>query len=171
MDGKLGKSMENEGKLMSEERMGGAFICLSSCYKCGRQIEIEYYTDHFERKENATFLGRLGTEKYSYCPYCGVKQTGFSPYYPEQKMNLSMEDDPVSIKSDEDDEDDADFWWPEAEGVTLIDEEEEEEPDHSGVDEDEETFVCRSCGEMIRLKRKGFEKIYCYYLSMCKKDS
>ena len=46
---------------MSEERMGGAFICLSSCYKCGRQIEIEYYMDHFERKENATFLGRLGT--------------------------------------------------------------------------------------------------------------
>ena len=78
-------------------------------------------------------------------------------------MNLSLEDDPVSNKSDEDDEDDADFWWPEAEGVTLIDEEEEEEPDHSGVDEDEETFVCRSCGEMIRLKRKGFEKIYCYY--------
>ena len=54
-----------------------AFTCLSSCHKCKRKIIVEYNDDHLETKENVTFLGRLGSEIYTYCPYCGVKQTGF----------------------------------------------------------------------------------------------
>lgn len=138
-----------------------AFICVTSCYKCNRQIEVEYYNDNFETEENVTFLGRLGTRTYSYCPYCGTRESGFSPYDPEQKMDLSLEDDPVESEFDDLEEH---SWWPDAEGVTLIDAEEEENDALESEDEsDRIAFICHSCGQKFRLNPKGCDKIYCYF--------
>lgn len=138
------------------------YTCLSSCYECGKRIEIDFYDNHFQTRENVTFLGRLGKEKYTYCPYCGARNTGFIPYDPEQRINVFADD--VVIDVDEEELNDEDAWWPEAEGVTLIDEEEEEEDSWEVEDESvKELFVCSSCGEKFRLNPKGCDKIYCYY--------
>ena len=65
------------------------FSSYSSCYKCEKRIKIEYYEDTCETKDNVTFMGDLGMEIYSYCPYCGVKHTGFrSSYRPLYKRFL-----------------------------------------------------------------------------------
>lgn len=139
-----------------------AITCFTSCYKCNRRIKIEFYDDKFETEENVTFLGRLGTRTYSYCPYCGTKESGFSPYDPEQKIDLSLEDDPEEYEID----DEEPSWWPDAEGVTLIDDEEEEEKGDPWEMDDEalmRSFTCPSCGEKFRLNPKGIDKIYCYY--------
>ena len=134
------------------------FICITSCHKCRRHIEVEFHDGHFEAKENVTFLGRMGTETFTYCPYCGVRQTGFSPYDPQQKINLFPEDD------DDEEPDEEDSWWPDAEGVTLIDEEEDDTDSGEMDDEsDKESFTCSSCGETFSLNPRGCNQIYCYY--------
>ena len=66
------------------------------------------------------------------------------------------------IDADEEELNDEDAWWPEAEGVTLIDKE-EEDPWEQEDESDKESFVCSSCGEKFRLNPKGCGKIYCYY--------
>ena len=151
---------------MNEHSDENYFTCLSSCYECGKRIEVDFYDNHFETKENVTFLGRLGKETYSYCPYCGAKHIGFIPYDPEQRINVFADDvvaDDV-IVADEEELDEEDSWWLEAEGVTLIDEEEEEDEPWEAEDESvKESYICSSCGEKFRLNPKGCEKIYCYY--------
>jgi hypothetical protein len=137
----------------------GSYTCLSSCFKCNRGIAVEFYEDVFETEENTTFLGRLGTTTYTYCPYCGVKQSGFAPYDWNQKMDLSLEDDPAVP---EDEEEDGEAWWPDAEGVTLIDEDEEDEEDPWDESE-KEAFTCPSCGKKTRLNPKGCDRIFCYF--------
>ena len=98
------------------------FSSYSSCYKCEKRIKIEYYEDTCETKDNVTFMGDLGMEIYSYCPYCGVKHTGFRPYDLQTERNAAIEDD------DEEEWDaDDDSWWPDAEGVTLVDDDENED--------------------------------------------
>ena len=105
-----------------------AFVRCSTCFRCHREIKVEYYDDNFRTKENATFLGRLGREIISYCPYCGEKETGFSPYDPNQLIKIDHTEETIP-----DEDDGEDFWWPEAEGVEFIDDEKEnanaEEPD------------------------------------------
>lgn len=135
-----------------------AYTCCSSCFKCNRGIIVEYYEDDFETEDNVTFLGRLGTRKYSYCPYCGVKQSGFAPYDWNQKMDLSLEDDPEETENKDDG---GDSWWPDAEGVTLFDEDEEE--DDSWDESEKVPFSCSSCGKKTRLNPKGCDKVYCYF--------
>ena len=138
----------------------GKFTCYTSCFKCKKQIEVEFDDDNFETEENVTFLGRQGTMKYHYSPYCGAKESGFRPYDPDQKMDLSLEDDPVKL--DEEEQDDGEAWWPDVEGVTLIDEDEEDDDD--SCDESEKSaFACPSCGKKTWLNPKGCEKIFCYY--------
>lgn len=137
----------------------GDYTCHSSCFKCNRGIVVEFYEDDFETVENTTFLGRLGTTTFSYCPYCGVKHSGFAPYDWNQKMDLSLEDDPVVP---EDEEDDGEAWWPDTEGVTLIDEDEEDEDDRWDESE-KEAFTCPSCGKKTRLNPKGCDRIFCYF--------
>ena len=134
-------------------------ICYSACHKCNRRIKIECYDDNFETKENVTFLGRLGTETYSYCPYCGVKQTGFS-MYETKPAKFTEEEDVAEVEWD-----DEEFWWPDAEGVTLVDDEEEENEHFLEIDDESatETFVCPACGEKFRVHPKGLEKHFCYY--------
>ena len=133
--------------------------CYSSCYKCNKRIKIEYYEEACETKENVTFLGDLGTEIYSYCPYCGVKHTGFRPYDLQTERTAEFEDD-----DEEEWEDDS--YWPEAEGVTLIDDDDEEEDGDPWEMDDESllvAFTCPSCGQKFRLNPKGSKKIYCYF--------
>lgn len=56
--------------------------------------------------------------------------------------------------------DEEDSWWPEAEGVTLIDEEAEEEEPREAEDESvKESYVCSSYGEKFRLNSRGCDKI------------
>ena len=136
--------------------------CYSSCYKCNKRIKIEYYEDACETKENVTFMGELGVEVYSYCPYCGVKHTGFRPYDLQTERNAAIEDD------DEEEWDaDDDSWWPDAEGVTLVDDDENEEEDGDPWEMDDEAqlvaFTCPACGQKFRLNPKGNDKIYCYF--------
>lgn len=149
-----------------------AFTCYTSCYKCKRQIRIEYYDDKFETKENVTFLGRLGTTTYSYCPYCGTRESGFRPYDPEQKMDLSLEGDPEESEFDDLEEH---AWWPDAEGVTLVDDDEEEEDDGDPWEMDDEAllvaFTCPDCGQKFRMNPKGCDKIYCYFCGKEAKQS
>ena len=144
---------------MSDE----AFICYTSCHICKQHLKIEFYHDKFETRENVTFLGRLGSETISYCPYCGAQQTGFSPYDPKQKMDMSLEQEPVESEFDDPEEwDGGTSWWPDAEGVTLIDEDEGD--DILGeLEEEKALFVCSHCGEKFRVNPKGCEKIFCYY--------
>lgn len=142
---------------MSKNTEEYAFTCFSSCHKCKRRIKVEYNDDHFETKESVTFLGRLGSEIYTYCPYCGIKQTGFQPYDMHQEINLFSEDD------DAEEVDEEDFWRPDAEGVTLIDEEDDNDSEETEDETEKKSFVCSSCGERFRLNPKGYDKIYCYY--------
>ena len=146
------------------------FSSYSSCYKCDKWIKIEYYEDTCETKENATFLGDLGIEIYSYCPYCGVKNTGFMPYDLQSKETASDED----AEWDDEDEND-DTWWPDAEGVTLVDDDEEEEDDGDPWEMDDEellvAFTCPDCGQKFRLSPKGCDKIYCYFCGKEAKQS
>ncbi len=137
-------------------------ICITSCYKCKRQLKIEYFNNNFETEENVTFLGRLGTKTYSYCPYCGTKETGFRPYDLEQKIDLSLENDPEECEFDDCEEP---SWWPEAEGVTLVDGAEEEKDDPWEMNDETllRSFTCPSCGQKFRLNPKGSDKIYCYF--------
>jgi len=94
--------------------------------------------------------------------YCGVKETGFRAYDPEQRMILSLEDDPEECVFDDEEEwEEEGFGWPDAEGVTLIDEDEAD--DYNRPSDEEELFTCSSCGESLSLNRKGCGKIYCYY--------
>ena len=138
----------------------GNYTCYSSCIKCDRRIVISYDDENFETEENATSLGRLGTLTFSYCPYCGVKKSGFSAYDRNQKMDLSLEDDP-EVSDEEEWDDDDEPWWPDAEGVTLIDEEEDD--DDSWDEAEKDAFVCPSCGKKTWLNPKGCERIFCYY--------
>ncbi len=144
-----------------------AISCYSSCYKCHKRIKIEYYEDTCETKENVTFLGDLGTEIYSYCPYCGVKHTGFRPYDLQTERVASVVDDDEVEWDDE-----VESWWPEADGVTLVDDDEEEEEDSDPWEMDDDAllagFACPACGQKFRLNPKGTDKIYCYF---CGKES
>lgn len=140
------------------------FTCYSSCHKCNRRIKIQYFEDTCETRENVTFLGRLGTETYSYCPYCGVKQTGFMPYDTQPESTNALPDD----EDGEEWNDEAESWWPDAEGVTLVDEEDEEDDGDSNpweMDDESvlEEFTCPSCRQHFRLNPKEIEKIYCYF--------
>lgn len=142
---------------MNAETDGGFFTCYTSCYKCHRQIMIDYAEDSFETEENVTFLGRLGSMTYQYCPYCGVRESRFSPYDPDQKMDFSQVDNfAASIRDDE-----TESLWPDVEGVTLIDE--EEEGDDSWDESEKVAFVCTSCGKKTRLNPKGCDKVFCFY--------
>ena len=136
-----------------------AFVCYSSCFWCHREIVVEYDDDNFQTEENVTFLGRLGKETYSYCPYCGKKESGFIPYDANQPIKIDHGEGNIP---DEDDEED--FWWPEAEGVELIDDETE---DDSAEELDDDSarvlFICPACKERFRMNPKGRNKIYCYY--------
>ena len=139
------------------------FSSYSSCYKCEKRIKIEYYEDTCETKDNVTFMGDLGMEIYSYCPYCGVKHTGFRPYDLQPKETAPVEDD-----DEEEWDDEVESWWPDAEGVTLVDEDDEEEEDDGDPWEmDDESvlvaFTCPDCGQKFRLNPKGNDKIYCYF--------
>ena len=138
----------------------GNFTSVSTCYKCNRGIVVSYDDDSFETEEDVTSLGRLGTMTYHYCPYCGVKESGFAPYDWNQKMDLSLEDDPEV--SDQEWDDDSESGWPDAPGVTLIDEDEEDDDD-SWDESEKDAFVCPSCGKKTWLNPKGCEKIFCYY--------
>lgn len=152
-------------------------IHLSSCHKCERRLKIECYSDNFTREEG-TFMGAMGIETYTYCPYCGVQGTGFSPYDDERgkfdferKKSHSWDDEDEYEDEWDDDEDedyDDDGWWPESDGVELVDEEAEDDTDDEGenpweMSADAELFECKSCGESFRTSRKGCKKIYCYY--------
>ena len=151
---------KEEEYIVSKENPSTHF---SSCYKCNRRLKIECYSDNFERKENAVFFGDKGTESYSYCPYCGIQQTSFSPYeiHPVE-MDADDEDD-----WEDDDYNEEDYWWRRDDlGVTLVDEDEEpedDEPFEMYPDDETEVFECKSCGESFRTSRKGCDKIYCYY--------
>lgn len=151
---------ENKEKFqnMSEHTEEYTFTCLSFCHKCEQQIKVEYNNRHFETKENVTFLGRLGSEIYTYCPYCGVKQARFQSYNVHQEIDLFSEDDNAEELDDEDP------WWPDAEGATLIAEEENDNNSEETEDESaKRSFICSSCGETFRLNPKRHDKIYCYY--------
>ena len=137
----------------------GKYTCCSTCFKCDRGIVVSYVDDNFETEQNATFLGRLGTRKFSFCPYCGAKQTGFAPYDWDQEMDLSIEDD----IDDEEEHDEGESWWPDAEGATLIDEDEEEDDDDSWDESEKDAFVCPSCGKKTWLNPKGCNRIFCFY--------
>ena len=138
----------------------GAYTCYSSCTKCNRRIAVEYCEDSFETEENATFLGRPGTRIYHYCPYCGVKESGFRPYDWDQKMDLSLGNDPE--EPDEEWDDDSEPWRPDAEGVTLIDGDEEQDDD-SRDESEKDAFICPACGKRIRLNSKDCDRIFCWY--------
>ena len=59
--------------------------------------------------------------------------------------------------------DEKDFWWPDTEGATLIDEEYENDSEETEDESAKRSFICSSCGETFRLNPKGCGKIYCYY--------
>lgn len=129
------------------------YTCYSTCFKCNRSIAVEYDNDYIETEENVPFLGRLGVMRYHYCPYCGVKVSGFSPYDRDQKMDLSLENDP------EEQDDDAEPWWSDAEGVTLIDEDEEDDDD-SWDEPEKAALICLSCGKKTWLNPRGCDSAY-----------
>ena len=155
------KTGNSEEYIVSKENPSTHF---SSCYKCKRRLKIECYSDNFETKENVEFFGDLGSESYSYCPYCGELNTGFSPY---EIRSVDMDADDEDEWEDEDSYNDEDYWWRRDDmGVTLIDEDEEpedEEPFEMYPEEETEVFECPSCGESFRTSRKGCDKIFCYY--------
>ena len=153
--------MNTEEYIVSKENPSTHF---SSCYKCKRRLKIECYSDNFETKENVEFFGDLGSESYSYCPYCGELNTGFSPY---EIRPVDMDADDEDEWEDEDSYNEEDYWWRRDDmGVTLIDEDEEpedEEPFEMYPDEETEVFECPSCGESFKTSRKGCDMIFCYY--------
>lgn len=145
-----------------------AIICYTSCFRCNRQIRVKYYNDHFETRENTVFLHRLGRETYTYCPYCGHKETSFSPYdnQPEE-IPADPVDDEFLFENDDQCEweewDEGESFWPEAEGAELVDDDEEDDPSEKYDDSNADSFSCPFCGEKFRVNPKGCAKIYCYY--------
>ena len=162
----MNNTNNEEEYIVSKENPSTHF---SSCYKCNRRLKIECYSDNCVRKENAVFLGDKGTESYSYCPYCGVQQTGFSPYeiHSRSVEMDAMDTDDEDEWDDEDNYNEEDYWWRRDDmGVTLVDEDEEpedDEPFEMYPDDETEVFECKSCGESFRTSRKDCDKIYCYY--------
>lgn len=167
------KSDNSEEYIVSEENPS---VHLSSCHKCERRLKIECYSDNFTREEGK-FMGAMGIETITYCPYCGVQGTGFRPYDDdrgkfdfEREKSLGWDDDDEDDEYEDEWDDEDDGWWPDAPGVELVDEDEEsdDETDDEGEDpwemsEDAELFECPSCGESFKTSRKGCDKIFCYY--------
>ena len=136
----------------------------TSCYKCNKELKVEYYDDNFESYETV-FLGRKGTKTIHYCPYCGEKNSGFSPYDINEPMkfdNITSSDDKL-----DDDENDVDSWWPDSDGAELIpdDTPEKEDPNPYEMDNNAitEIFTCSECSKSFRLNPKGCKKIHCLY--------
>ena len=160
----------------------GPYTLYSTCDDCSRHLKVEYYNDDAFETYETTFLGRRGTESVHYCPYCGKRSGGFSPYDPDEPMRFDELDAPSPFNhSDrnadddeeyeddhyaEDDYDGEDSWWPDSEGVDLEDDY-DEDPDDNPWEMDPMDITrictCKSCKESFRLNPKGCKKFYCLY--------
>ena len=159
--------MKNNSNNLSSPKgkYDGPFSLYTTCYKCNKQLKVEYYDDDdFESYETVS-IGRKGMCTVHYCPYCGEANRGFSPYDIHEPMKF---DD--SFNSDdfpEDDDSDVDSWWPDSDGADLIPDDPPEEQDDNPFkmddDADTKTFTCRECNKTFRLNPKDCEHLFCLY--------
>ena len=157
----------------------GPYSLYTTCSNCDRHLKVEYYNDDAFETYETTFLGRRGTESIHYCPYCGERSGGFSPYDPDEPMRFDeldalsphsrLSDDDEEYEDDhyaEDDYDGEDSWWPDSEGVDLEDDY-DEDPDDNPWEMDPMDITrictCKSCKESFRLNPKGCKKFYCLF--------
>ena len=149
----------------------GPYTLISTCSDCGRHLKAEYYNDNAFETHETKFLRRLGTETVHYCPYCGKRSGGFSPYDLDEPINFNELDEPSSSRcsaSDEYDDNDEheDSWWPDSEAIEL-DDDCDDDPDDNPWKMDAESitkiYTCENCKESFRLNPKGYKELFCLY--------
>lgn len=168
--------MNENPVIITPEEKKNAIVLLSSCCDCGKTVRAEYYNENFQTRRKK-FLGREGTETTHYCPYCGKSSPGFLPDDPSAPWSFDDIDEDIDeekeTETEEDFVDDYEHesegaWWPNVEGVTLVnddedDEETEEDYSFGPNDENAVAFLCPSCNEKFRINPREYKKIHCLY--------